>query len=163
MCLLLDNSSKLSINGNDQNKHGEIVLFIACKMQLTPVVKWLLERAGDFEIDPSIVDKHGNTSFIAACAIHGNKGIINLLLKNSSKFNLDLNRQNNKGETAFITSCKISPRYKYNGGEEAARTIIKNASKLGIDLTIMDNCNKTGYDYLPDSDLKNDLAKILQL
>ena len=176
--LLLKHSAELGIDVNAQETRSDMrntPFHYACTGSLEMVQLYVTQskRRG---IDLNKVDEHFSSGFSIACE-SGSPDVIDYLLEKSSEYNIDLNSEDIIGRTAFMRACEDSKHRlekvkkfirhadhidldnsKYGILSPALEQkdvklfelLIKNATKLKIDVNATDNDCRSYLHHLCD-------------
>ena len=109
-------------------------IFQACENGETEVVKILLERSDNENINWNATDGNGLTPLMLACN-DGHKDIVRLLMDHSISKNIDLNAGTNVGDTPFMFACA-------QGNKDVVKIILEYSDKRNINLNA-----RTKYGY----------------
>ena len=136
----------------------------ACKSGKTEIVRILLERSENINIELNARDEDGSTAFILACE-YGRKDVVQLLLDNSNVITIndnedstsklvcnngqkiavymliahDLNARDAYGFTAFMNAC-------INGHKDVVKLLLDHSDN-NIDVNATDNAGWTAFMY----------------
>ena len=163
--VLFKKGNELKADWNTRDEGGWTALMHACQHGNEEATKMLLQVPN---IDVNVQDQYGYTCLMAACTncLSSPSNTVPLLLDWSSKLSLDLNHQDFLGQTAFNKVCSYNQFFEKNSPPwkrsiELVQLLIGKAQEKNIDLANEDHFGGTGFDCLPDSNIKKELARFL--
>ena len=140
--LMIDKCQDLGLDLNQRfnNWTKDTPLTLACARNKARVVKALLSKAKNQEVDVNGVAEYGWTAFINSC-YHGSVESAALLLEEADELKINLNAQDRWKKTGFHYACEDRKR-------SIVDLIVSKSKELSIDLTIKDHAGRVGHDHL---------------
>merc|ERR1711963_725160 len=104
---MIDKSQDLGLDLNQRFENGDkdTPLTLACEKNKARVVKALLSKAKNQEVDVNGVASYGRTAFIRSC-ISGSVESAALLLEEADELKINLNAQDMVENTGFHYACE---------------------------------------------------------